>query len=600
MKVKGYGDVFLAGKINVKKSIGFFAEFMIGVFVYSVKIFGGHPFAYASAALGSLPLALGNIFCAVFTGEDSVRSAFALAAVFAVRKFIMPKFTFPDYVKVFVSALWGVLLAEITGAIIYRYTFYENFIFALNGIIGALSAILAEYGLAEGKENKKNSGVYFVSIVFSASAVLCGMGASGLLLNNAAVILTIFIILCLASMSTLFYTVSFAVIVGGSMCFINGESLYLLSLFVIGGLVSSLLNGFSRFVIPFGFLCADLSFLIYTGFGGEAVFLTVCSLFASFLFVIINEQGKKRFMSFFVPLLSGGDKKYRIRKKSEDVKNAADAEKICDPCPKKLSCWSENYSLAYDAFSKIKSGKAKNVPDAFWDMCIRRKKLKSLFEDDGEGDKKGGYRVEMSKASSAKMGEKLCGDCAGSFSSENGREIVYIVDGMGTGNEASAQSRNGGKIIKKLADNGVCERDSLKILNEFLAGEKSEVIMGIDLLCIDKNGGIAEFYKAGAAPSYIIRRGGFYEIGTASLPIGILDEVNIEYNKCRLMRGDTIIMISDGFMSLGPAVFEDRLVDMKISEEDSPSDIAGKIMRAAEEMGLLFKDDITVAAMRIY
>lgn len=124
--------------------------------------------------------------------------------------------------------------------------------------------------------------------------------------------------------------------------------------------------------------------------------------------------------------------------------------------------------------------------------------------------------------------------------------------------------------------------------------------MGIDMLCVDRKNGVAEFYKAGAAPSYIIRRGSSYEIGTASLPIGILDEVNIEYNKCKLMKGDTIIMISDGFLSLGPAVFEDSLYNMKISESDSPVDISEKIMRAAEKMGLLFKDDITVVSMRIY
>jgi len=39
---------------------------------------------------------------------------------------------------------------------------------------------------------------------------------------------------------------------------------------------------------------------------------------------------------------------------------------------------------------------------------------------------------------------------------------------------------------------------------------------------------------------------------------------------------------------------------MKISESDSPVDISEKIMRAAEKMGLLFKDDITVVSMRIY
>ena len=599
MKVKGYGDVFLAGKFNLKKILRFFSEFLIGVFIYSVRIFGGHPFSYAAASLGSLPLFLGCVFCAVFTGEDPVRITFALIAVFVIKKFVMPKFTFPEYVKVFISSLWGVLLAEILGAIIYNYTFYENFLFALSGIIGAVSSIAMEYAVS--KENQKSgaSNLYFISMIFFVSIVLCGMGASGRLLNNASIILTIFIILCLSSMSSLFYTASFSVIVGGCMCVINSESLYLLALFVIGGIISSLLNGFSRFVSPLGFLCADLSFLIYTGFDGASVMLTIYTVVASFLFVVVKDKGKEQFLSFFISILPANPgKKYRIKKSETKVSNIEDAEKLCDDCPKKLVCWSENFSSTKDSFNKITSGAAASVSDGFWDSCVKRKELRNLCGLDFDG--KDLFRVEISKASSAKMGEKLCGDSVGNFISEDGREIVYIVDGMGTGDEASAQSRKGSNIIKKLTDNGVEERDALKILNEFLTREKSEVIMGIDMLCVDRKNGVAEFYKAGAAPSYIIRRGSSYEIGTASLPIGILDEVNIEYNKCKLMKGDTIIMISDGFLSLGPAVFEDSLYNMKISESDSPVDISEKIMRAAEKMGLLFKDDITVVSMRIY
>lgn len=431
MKVKGYGDVFLAGKFNLKKILRFFSEFLIGVFIYSVRIFGGHPFSYAAASLGSLPLFLGCVFCAVFTGEDPVRITFALIAVFVIKKFVMPKFTFPEYVKVFISSLWGVLLAEILGAIIYNYTFYENFLFALSGIIGAVSSIAMEYAVS--KENQKSgaSNLYFISMIFFVSIVLCGMGASGRLLNNASIILTIFIILCLSSMSSLFYTASFSVIVGGCMCVINSESLYLLALFVIGGIISSLLNGFSRFVIPLGFLCADLSFLIYTGFDGTSVMLTIYTIVASFLFVVVKDKGKEQFLSFFISILPANPgKKYRIKKSETKVSNIEDAEKLCDDCPKKLVCWSENFSSTKDSFNKITSGAAASVSDGFWDSCVKRKELRNLCGLDFDG--KDLFRVEISKASSAKMGEKLCGDSVGNFISEDGREIVYIVDGMGT------------------------------------------------------------------------------------------------------------------------------------------------------------------------
>ena len=83
------------------------------------------------------------------------------------------------------------------------------------------------------------------------------------------------------------------------------------------------------------------------------------------------------------------------------------------------------------------------------------------------------------------------------------------------------------------------------------------------------------------------------------MPIGVLDEVNIEYNKCKLTNGDVIVMISDGFLSLGPAVFEEYLCGLKIEKEDSAVDITGKIMYAAETLGLIYKDDISVVAVKI-
>ena len=598
MKVKGYADVFASGKINVKKGASVFIKFLIGVFACSVKIFGGYPFAYSVTALGSLPAFLGAVFCSVVTGDDSIRMVTALFSVFMIKKFIMPKFSFPAYAKVFIPSLWGVLLSEVLGALIFNYTFTENFLFALSGVIGALSAIAFEYGNSEENKNR-GTNIYFVSVIFSVSVVFCGMASSGRLLSDTAIILAIFTILCLSVKASLFCTVSFASVIGGCMCVMNGKSPYLMAVFIIGGMISSLLSECGKFAVPFGFLIADVSFLIYTGFGEDSVFLTVYSLFSSVLFIILRDGQKDKFISFFLPIFPKNErKKYRIKRSKAFPEDVSEAENLCEKCSKRLHCWSENYTTVKDSFGKIAAGKYAAVSDGFWNSCIRRDELKTLCGAFSENEDC--FYIELAKVSSAKMGEKLCGDSVGSFSTENGRDIVYIIDGMGTGSEASEQSRKGVNIIKKLTDNGVEERDALKVLNDFLAKGQSEIIMGIDLASIDKKTGIAEFYKAGAAPTYIIRRGSFYQIGTASLPIGILDEVNIEYNKCKLMKGDVIIMISDGFMSLGSAIFEDNLFGMKITEKDSSADISSKIMNAAEQLGLLLKDDITVVSMRVH
>ena len=597
MKVKGYGEVLLADKINMKKATGALLDFLTGVFSCALRVFGGRPIAFALTAVGSFPSFLGCIFAAIIGGEDFLRIAAALVAVFVSSRYIMPKFTFPGYVKVFISSLWGVLLAEVFGALIYNYTFYENLLFALSGLIGAVSATAMEYAKNAKERRKGDPNVFFISTVFSVSAVLCGMGFCGRLLFDTAAVIMIFTVLCLSVKTNLFYTVSFSVIIGGLSCLLNGRSVYFLALLVIGGILSSLLRDFSRFFVPFGFLSACLSFLIYTGFGSDAVTLCVYTLLSSLVFILVNDKVKTAFLTRFIPSLpmfSG--KKYRI-KKTDGAVSGNNPEKLCDNCPKKLICWSENYAFTKDCFMKIRSGNTRNVPSEFLSGCVRRKELKEIcnIKTDGEGL----LNIELSKVSSAKMGEKLCGDSVGNFRTADDREFVYIVDGMGTGNEASAQSRRGSGIIKKLTDNGLSEKDCLRALNDFLSRNGEEIIMGVDLCCIDRRNGIAEFYKAGAAPTYIIRKGNSYEIGTASVPIGVLDEINIEYNKCKLMPGDIIVMISDGFLSLGPAVFEEYLCGLKVEKDDSAVDITGKIMYAAETLGLLYKDDISVVAAKI-
>lgn len=595
MKVKGYGEIFLADKINMKKASNALIDFLGGVFATALKVFGGHPFAFATAAVGSLPSFLGCVFAAIVGGDDGLRVSFALVAIFASSRFVMPKFTFPKYVKVFISALWGVLLAEVLGAFVYGYTFYENLLFALSGLIGAVLATAMEYAKNARETKKGDPNVFFISMIFSAAAVLCGMGFCGRLLSDAAAVITVFTVLCLAVRTNLFYTVSFSVIIGGLSSLLNGRSLYFLALLVIGGILSSLLRDFSRFFVPFGFCSVCLSFLLYTEFSNDAVMLSLYTLLSSVLFIVINDKAKTSFlMRFFPSLPAFSGKKYRI-KKSDGVVNEKNPEKLCDNCPKKLICWTENYAFTKDCFTKIKSSQ-RNIPSEFINGCVRRKELREICK---LSDSDGVFNIEISKVSTAKMGEKRCGDSVGAFVTADDREFVYIVDGMGTGDEASAQSRRGSGIIKKLTDNGLSEKDCLQVLNDFLSKKGEEIIMGVDLCCIDKKNGVAEFYKAGAAPTYIIRKGNSYEIGTASVPIGVLDEVNIEYNKCKLTNGDVIVMISDGFLSLGPAVFEEYLCGLKIEKEDSAVDITGKIMYAAETLGLIYKDDISVVAVKI-
>jgi hypothetical protein len=80
--------------------------------------------------------------------------------------------------------------------------------------------------------------------------------------------------------------------------------------------------------------------------------------------------------------------------------------------------------------------------------------------------------------------------------------------------------------------------------NSFSVGLR--VSKDIDLMELDLVSGECEFYKSGAAPSYVYRNGGLFKLRSCTMPIGILDEADTKSVKFDLSAGDVVVMMSDG------------------------------------------------------
>ena len=71
--------------------------------------------------------------------------------------------------------------------------------------------------------------------------------------------------------------------------------------------------------------------------------------------------------------------------------------------------------------------------------------------------------------------------------------------------------------------------------------------------------GRAKFYKCGAAPSYIYRRGRLFKLRSESMPIGILDDVDIKKFELELSRGDIVVITE-------PNYFDEPLIKRVIAK----------------------------------
>jgi stage II sporulation protein E len=171
-----------------------------------------------------------------------------------------------------------------------------------------------------------------------------------------------------------------------------------------------------------------------------------------------------------------------------------------------------------------------------------------------------------------KYGDTLpvSGDSYTSLSSSDGKHILALSDGMGSGEKASMQSKTTIKLIEQFIESGIDKSSTVKLINTILALKSNEDDFStIDLCIIDLNGGDIEFIKIGAAPTIIKRKDRVDIIKTISLPAGILSNVEIELVSRQLEDGDMVIMLTDGVV--------DAFTGEKEEKEKSLQKFVGKI-----------------------
>ena len=186
----------------------------------------------------------------------------------------------------------------------------------------------------------------------------------------------------------------------------------------------------------------------------------------------------------------------------------------------------------------------------------------------------------------------LCGDYFENFC-DNGTENLIISDGMGTGGRAAVDSAMTAEFFSKLLKNGFGEDCALKLVNSSMLVKSSyESLSTIDSAKIDLFTGKTEFNKAGATLSFVRKNRKCKIIEGASLPVGILREIEFSRESICLSPGDIIVMVSDGVTAFGTEWIENEIENYLRNDAEN---LARKIaMKAVEKSMKTTQDDITV------
>ena len=181
------------------------------------------------------------------------------------------------------------------------------------------------------------------------------------------------------------------------------------------------------------------------------------------------------------------------------------------------------------------------------------------------------------------------GDKCLRFMGTGGRFYVLLCDGMGTGIGAVQESRLAVNLLRRLLAVGFPAEYALRSMNSLCALRERAAAVTVDLAEICLETGRTTLFKWGAAPSYLISRGGAERIGTASVPPGLAVSGQQEAShRLTLRREQLLVLVSDGVQP------EDALRCCVEAREEPPGELAARILSGTSRAG---SDDATVVTV---
>jgi stage II sporulation protein E len=215
------------------------------------------------------------------------------------------------------------------------------------------------------------------------------------------------------------------------------------------------------------------------------------------------------------------------------------------------------------------------------------------------------YKVMTGIARKAREYADVCGDNYSSIPIGEGKYLLILSDGMGSGSRADAESSIVVSLLENFLEAGFDLNMTIQTINSVLIlRSRDEIFATADLCVIDLVTGSADFIKIGAVSTFIKKKDGVKVIKAPALPMGILEDIQAESVKEALEDGDMIVMVTDGVLDSVDAQInpEEWMVDV-ISKLDTcnPQELADHIMNEAlEQAEGIARDDMTVMVSRIW
>ena len=214
------------------------------------------------------------------------------------------------------------------------------------------------------------------------------------------------------------------------------------------------------------------------------------------------------------------------------------------------------------------------------------------------------YKIVIGKATATKSKSEISGDNNFTAKLHDGKYMMALSDGMGSGEKANKSSKTVIQMLKRLLTTGFDHDVSIGLINSAVnLNSNDETYATIDISIIDLTSGNIELVKNGACPTFIKSEKNVEIIKAVSFPAGVFDKIDLVVYDKDLKENDVIVMCSDGILESNTEYKNKELWVKELLENISTDDvqkIADILLRESIDNGFgIAKDDMTVIVAKL-
>ena len=209
--------------------------------------------------------------------------------------------------------------------------------------------------------------------------------------------------------------------------------------------------------------------------------------------------------------------------------------------------------------------------------------------------------IGMSVATKDRM--PVSGDTVIQTHLKDGKYLIILSDGMGSGIKARENSKILTSMLQRLLESGFEKETSIEIINSNLISMSEDEFATLDMAIIDLYNGSIEFIKNGACPTYFKSGKKIQIIKSQTLPTGVINNISTDVFDKDLENEDIFVMCSDGILESN-VEFKNKelwikylIEDMEISNAKKMSDII--LNESIDNNYGKIKDDMSVIVGKI-